>query len=69
MSQSKDMYVRHVRTGEIKKVSAEQREKQDKNYWVRVTGKDVKETAPEVAPSAEVEPTQKTTPKANKPGE
>lgn len=70
MTASKDMFVRHVHTGEIKKVTAEQREKQDKNYWVRITGKDVKETASEVTPApAEVPPTEKTTPKATTPKE
>lgn len=45
------IYVRHVHTGEIKQVTEEQRETQNKNYWVRVTG-DVKPTAPETEPDA-----------------
>ncbi|WIB25812.1 hypothetical protein [Curtobacterium sp. MCSS17_015] len=59
MANSKDIFVKHLHTGEIKKVTAEQREKQDPNYWVRVTG-DVKVTAPEVDESV-VEPAVQTT--------
>lgn len=50
MTNPKTMFVRHVHTGQIKKVSEEQRATQDKNYWVRVTG-DVEETAPETEPA------------------
>lgn len=70
MTDSKNMFVRHVHTGEIKKVNAEQRAKQDPNFWVRVTG-DVKATAPETAPPVTdgETPAPKTTPKANAPKE
>lgn len=46
------MFVRHVHTGEIREVTPEQRETQDKNYWVRVTGKDVTATPAETAETA-----------------
>ncbi|MBF4597177.1 hypothetical protein ITJ50_00915 [Curtobacterium sp. VKM Ac-2889] len=63
---AKSMFVRHVHTGEIKQVTPEQREAQDKNYWVRVTGDDVKATQPVTdAPT----PDPKTTPKAASPKE
>ena len=70
MAASKDLFVRHVHTGEIKKVTAEEREKQNKNYWVRVTG-DVKVTAPETTPPVtDVEtPAPKTAAKATSPKE
>jgi len=60
MSDAKTMFVRHVQTGQIKKVTEEQRATQDKNYWVRVTG-DVEETKPaDVAtgPDATPEPAE-----------
>lgn len=47
---AKTLYVRHVQSGEIKKVTEDQRANQDKNFWVRVTG-DVKETAPADVPT------------------
>ena len=50
MSDAKTMFVRHVQTGQIKKVTEEQRSTQDKNYWVRVTG-DVEETKPADVPT------------------
>jgi hypothetical protein len=52
MAASKSMFVRHVHTGEIREVTPEQREDQDKNYWVRITGDDVKATPPQTAESA-----------------
>ncbi len=65
------MFVRHVHTGEVRQVTPEQREKQDKNYWVRVTGDDVKVTGPETAPLAADASVSdpKTTPKATAPKE
>lgn len=65
------MFVRHVHTGEIREVTPEQREKQDKNYWVRVTGDDIKATGPEAAPPVvDASPSDpKTTPKATTPKE
>lgn len=70
MSAEKPIYVRHTVTGVIKTVTAEQRENQDKNYWVRVTG-DVEVTSPDAEPtSTDVEKAApKTTPKANAPKE
>lgn len=50
MADSKTLHVRHVQTGEIRKVTAEQRETQNKNFWVRVTG-DVQETKPADVPT------------------
>jgi hypothetical protein len=47
---AKTLYVRHVQTGEIRKVTEEQREAQNKNFWVRVTG-DVQETKPADVPT------------------
>jgi hypothetical protein len=61
MAAAKTILVRHTHTGEIKEVTTEQRENQDKNYWVRITG-DVKPTAPTA-------PEPKTTPKATPPKE
>ncbi|MBF4578960.1 hypothetical protein [Frigoribacterium sp. VKM Ac-2530] len=76
MSDAKTMSVRHVQTGQIKKVTEEQRAAQEKNYWVRVTG-DVEETKPAdvpTGPDATPEPTEgdgsadtKTTSKATAP--
>lgn len=68
MSGPKLTWVRHTHTGEIKQVTPEQREVQDKNFWVRVTG-DVEATAPETTPPADVEPTPapKTASKASTP--
>ena len=60
MANTKTMFVRHVQTGQIKKVTEEQRAAQDKNYWVRVTG-DVEETKPAdvpASPDATPEPTE-----------
>jgi hypothetical protein len=57
---AKTLYVRHVQSGEIKKVTEDQRANQDKNFWVRVTG-DVKETAPADVPTGvDAEPENKT---------
>jgi hypothetical protein len=56
MSDDKTIHVRHTHTGEIRKVTPDEREVQDKNFWVRVTG-DVEATAPETTPPADVEPT------------
>ena len=73
MTASKEMFVRHVQTGEIKQVTPEQRETQDKNYWVRITGADVQATAPAAAPAdtdaaeADQKPAPKTTSKATTP--
>jgi hypothetical protein len=53
MAASKSMFVRHVHTGEIREVTPEQREEQDKNYWVRITGDNVKATAPETVETVE----------------
>lgn len=50
MADSKSLHVRHVQTGEIRKVTAEQRENQNKNFWVLVTG-DVSETKPADVPT------------------
>lgn len=47
---AKTLHVRHVQTGEIRKVTEEQRESQNKNFWVRVTG-DVTETKPADVPT------------------
>lgn len=44
------LHVRHVQTGEIKKVTEEQRATQDRNFWARVTG-DVTETKPADVPT------------------
>ena len=68
MSDAKTIHVRHTHTGEIREVTPEQREVQDKNFWVRVTG-DVEATAPETSPPADVEPTPapKTASKATTP--
>lgn len=64
---AKTLFVRHVQSGEIKKVTVEQRASQDKNYWVRVTG-DVKETKPADVPTGvDAEPDSKTTSKATTP--
>jgi hypothetical protein len=65
MADKKTILVRHTHTGEIREVTPEQRDLQDKNYWVRITG-DVKPTAPETDGPAE---TPKTTPKATTPKE
>ncbi|QKS15685.1 hypothetical protein HUN59_05155 [Curtobacterium sp. Csp2] len=57
---AKTLYVRHVQSGEIKKVTEDQRANQDKNFWVRITG-DVKETAPADVPTGvDAEPENKT---------
>lgn len=64
---AKTLYVRHVQTGEIKKVTEEQRAAQNKNFWVRVTG-DVKETEPADVPvGVDAAPESKTTSKASAP--
>jgi hypothetical protein len=56
-------------TGEIKTVTPEQRENQNKNFWVRVTG-DVTVTEPDTAPSSpDGSAAPKTTPKASTPKE
>ena len=47
---AKTLHVRHVQTGEIRKVTEEQRKTQNKNFWVRVTG-DVQETKPADVPT------------------
>lgn len=61
---AKSMYVRHVQSGEVKKVTEDQRANQDPNFWVRVTG-DVKETAPADVPTGvDAESENKTTSKA-----
>ncbi len=67
---AKSMFVRHVHTGEIKQVTEEQREAQNKNFWVRVTG-DVKPTAPETEPPVTngEQASPKPTPKASAPKE
>lgn len=57
---AKTLYVRHVQSGEIKKITEDERANQDKNFWVRVTG-DVKETAPADVPTGvDAEPENKT---------
>lgn len=57
---AKTLYVRHVQSGEIKKVTEDERAAQDKNFWVRVTG-NVKETAPADVPTGvDAEPENKT---------
>lgn len=57
---AKTLYVRHVQSGEIKKVTEDERANQDPNFWVRVTG-DVKETAPADVPTGvDAEPENKT---------
>jgi hypothetical protein len=64
---AKTLFVRHVQTGEIKKVTEEQRSKQDRNFWVLVTG-DVKETKPADVPvGVDAAPESKTTSKATTP--
>ncbi|WP_065962833.1 hypothetical protein [Curtobacterium sp. UCD-KPL2560] len=69
MAAKDKVFVRHTHTGEIREVTSEQRDVQDKNYWVRITG-DVKPTQPEADGPAEAEmPAPKTTPKATTPKE
>ncbi|WIB69801.1 hypothetical protein [Curtobacterium sp. MCBD17_026] len=69
MTAAKPIHVRHIVTGEIKTVTPEQRETQNKNFWVRVTG-DVKVTEPDTAPPAtDVSAAPKTTQKASTPKE
>ena len=46
MADAKTMHVRNMRTDEIREVTPEQREIQDKAIWVLVTGDDVKPTPP-----------------------
>jgi hypothetical protein len=66
---AKPIHVRHIVTGEIKTVTPEQRENQNKNFWVRVTG-DVTVTEPDTAPSSpDGSAAPKTTPKASTPKE
>ena len=76
MTDPKTMFVRHMHTAEIREVTAGQREVLDKNYWVRITGEDVKATPPAVAPSdtdavevaeGDSKPAPKTTSKATTP--
>lgn len=61
MMTAKTLHVRHVQTGEIKKVTEDERSLQDPNWWVVVTG-DVKETGPADVPTGvDAEPTAQTT--------
>jgi lysozyme family protein len=53
MTAEKTMFVRHVHTDEIREITAEQREVLDKNYWVRITGDDVRATPPDTAPAVD----------------
>jgi hypothetical protein len=64
MAAAKPMYVRNMRTDEIREVTPEQREIQDKSVWVPITGDDVKPTSAADAPAS-----PKTTPKATTPKE
>lgn len=50
MTAPETIFVRHQHTGEIREVTPAEREDQDKNYWVRITGDDVK-----AAPAADVD--------------
>lgn len=52
MAAAQKMFVRHVHTGQIREVTPDERAEQDKNYWVRITGEDVKATPPETVESA-----------------
>lgn len=65
---AKTIHVRHIQTGEIRKVTEEQRATQDRNFWVLVTG-DVKETDPADVPTGADATTSdtKTTSKATTP--
>lgn len=67
MAAEKKTLVRHTHTGEIREVTAEERENQDKNFWVRITG-DVKPAPAETGAPAETSD-PKTTPKATTPKE
>lgn len=65
---AKTIHVRHVQSGEIRKVTEDQRASQDRNFWVLVTG-DVKETKPADVPTGTdaITPDTKTTSKATTP--
>ncbi|MBT1542477.1 hypothetical protein KK103_11945 [Curtobacterium flaccumfaciens pv. flaccumfaciens] len=74
MAAAKTMHVRNMRTDEIRKVTPEQRELQDKGIWVLITGEDVKPTPPAATVESSDKPdagtaTPKTTPKASAPKE
>ncbi|MEG8035028.1 hypothetical protein EDF51_106160 [Curtobacterium sp. PhB25] len=74
MAAAKTMHVRNMRTDEIREVTPEQREIQDKGIWVLVTGEDVKPTPPPATDKSSDEPdagtaTPKTTSKASAPKE
>jgi hypothetical protein len=74
MAAAKTMHVRNMRTDEIREVTPEQRELQDKGVWVRVTGEDVKPTPPSATDESSDAPdagtaTPKTTSKASAPKE
>lgn len=74
MAAAKKVLVRNMRTDEIREVTPEQRELQDKGIWVRVTGEGVKPTPPAATDESSDKPdagtaTPKTTPKASTPKE
>lgn len=58
---AKQVFIRHVQSSEIRKVSADERDTYDPNFWVEVTG-NVKETAAgDVPTGANAEPATQTT--------
>lgn len=60
---AKSLFVRHIQSGEVRKITEEQRANQNHDFWVRVTG-DVKETKPADVPTGlDAEPTHQTTSK------
>jgi len=74
MAAAKTMHVRNMRTDEIREVTPEQREVQDKGIWVLITGEDVKPTPPPATAESSDKPdagtaTPKTTSKASAPKE
>jgi len=74
MAAAKTMHVRNMRTDEIREVTPEQREVQDKGIWVLITGEDVKSTPPPATAESSDKPdastaTPKTTSKASAPKE
>ncbi|PYY63613.1 hypothetical protein DEJ30_11920 [Curtobacterium sp. MCPF17_003] len=74
MTAAKPIHVRNMRTDEIREVTPEQREIQDKGIWVLITGEDVKPTPPTATTESSDKPdtgtaTPKTTSKASAPKE
>lgn len=58
---AKQVFIRHVQSSEIRKVSSDERETYDPNFWVEVTG-DVHETKPADVPTGvDAEPAAQTT--------